>query len=89
VILLTSSTREGKIFLVLRPSLNLSKTLVRPFMNETFSSRVFEAKFERSKKFRVDIDNEEKNACDGIVDGVGLLCGCRVIIDCNNANGRI
>ena len=55
-------------------------------MNENFSSRVFEANVERSKKFKVDIDNDEKKAYDGKVEGVGLSCGCRVISVDNNAN---
>lgn len=58
---LTSSTRDGKIFRVRSPSENLSKTPANPFMNEIFSSLVFEVKFERSKKFSVDIGREEKN----------------------------
>lgn len=62
-----------------RPSENLSRTLVRPFINEIFSSRVFAAKFERSRKLSVDTTNDEKNGCRGRSDGLGLLCGCRLM----------
>ena len=74
-----SSRREGSIFRVRRPSENLSRTPARPFMNEIFSSRDFAAKFERSRKFSVDIGREEKNACDGSVVGEGRFCGCLVM----------
>lgn len=56
----TSSSNEGRIFLVRNPSENLSKTLVNPFMKEIFSSRVFEVKLERSKKLSVDMGRDEK-----------------------------
>ena len=75
----TSSSSDGSIFRIRRPSENLSKTVVKPFMNETFSSRVFAVKFERSRKFSVDIGRDEKKGCDGSVDGVGRLFPCRVI----------
>lgn len=68
----TSSNKEGKIFLLLSPSENLPRTLVRPFMNEIFSSRVFAVKFERSKKFSVDIGSDEKNESEGKDEGDGL-----------------
>lgn len=77
--ILTSSRREGRILRVRRPSENLSRTLVRPFINEIFSSRVFAAKFERSRKLSVDTTNDEKNGCRGRSDGLGLLCGCRLM----------
>lgn len=57
----TSSTRDGSIFRILKPSEKRSNTLVRPFMKDIFSSRDFDAKFDRSKKFKVEIDSEEKN----------------------------
>jgi hypothetical protein len=57
----TSSSKDGKIFRVRRPSEKRSRTLVSPRMNEIFSSRVFAVKFERSRKFRVEIGSEEKN----------------------------
>ena len=75
----TSSTREGRIFRVLRPSENLSRTLVKPFMKEIFSSRVFEANVDRSKKFNVDIESDEKNGCVGRDVGAGLFTACLVI----------
>lgn len=77
----TSSTSEGRILRLLRPSENLSRTLVKPFMNEIFSSRDFAVKFDRSRKFKVDIGSEEKNGCVGNVAGVGRLLECRVISD--------
>ena len=58
--LLTSSTREGRIFRIRRPSENLSRTVVNPFIKDIFSSLVFEVKFDRSKKFKVDIGSDEK-----------------------------
>lgn len=76
---LTSSTRDGKIFLVRSPSENLSRTPVSPFINEIFSSRVFAVKLERSRKFKVEMGREEKKECDGRVSGVGRESGCRVI----------
>lgn len=45
----TSSKRLGKIFRIRRPSENLSRKVVKPFMKEIFSSRDFEAKLVRSK----------------------------------------
>lgn len=56
----TSSTSEGKIFRVRNPSENRSRTLVRPFMKVIFSSRDFDAKFDRSRKLSVDMDRDEK-----------------------------
>lgn len=83
---ITSSTRDGKIFRVLKPSENLSKTPVRPFMNDIFSSLVFDVKLERSRKLRVEIGSDEKNGCDGSVEGVGLLFAWRVIRDRKRPN---
>ena len=51
--------------------MNLSKTPVRPFMKDIFSSLVLAAKLVRSRKLSVDIGNEEKKGWDGSVDGVG------------------
>ena len=48
-------------------------------MNEIFSSRLFAAKFDLSRKLRVDIGNDEKNECEGSEDEVSLFVGCRVI----------
>lgn len=48
-------------------------------MKEIFSSRDFAAKFDRSRKLSVDIGSDEKNACDGSVDGDGRLCECLVM----------
>ena len=84
----TSSTSEGRIFRVFRPSEKRSRTLVRPFMKEIFSSRVFEAKVDLSRKFKVEIDNDEKNGYVGNDDGVGLLSGCRVTREASNADSR-
>lgn len=77
----TSSSSDGNIFRILKPSVNLSKTPVRPFINDIFSSRVFAVKFDRSKKFSVEIGSEEKKGWDGRVDGVGLLWDPRVMSD--------
>ena len=85
LMVLTSSRRDGRIFRIRRPSENLSKTLVNPFMNEIFSSRVLEVKLERSRKFKVEIGSEEKNGCSGRVVGVGRLFPCRVINIRSNA----
>ena len=57
-----SSSNEGSIFLVRKPSENLSNTPIRPFMKDIFSSRDLAAKFDRSRKLRVEIGSEEKNA---------------------------
>jgi hypothetical protein len=58
---ITSSSSDGNIFRILKPSENLPRTLVNPFMNDIFSSRVFAVKFDRSRKFSVEIGSEEKN----------------------------
>lgn len=50
-------------------------------MKETFSSRVLAVKFDRSRKFRVEIGSEEKNGWVGRVDGVGLEAPVRVTRD--------
>lgn len=73
-----SSKREGRIFLVLRPSENLSRTETSPFMKDIFSSLDFVAKLERSRKLSVEIGSDEKKACEGSVDGFGRLPWCRV-----------
>jgi hypothetical protein len=83
----TSSNRDGRIFLVRSCSENLSKTVVNPFINDIFSSRVLEVKFERSRKFRVDIGKEEKNGWEGSVVGEGRLFGC-LVIDNRSKAGR-
>ena len=57
-------------------------------MNDIFSSLVFAAKLDLSKKLRVEIGNEEKNECDGRELGVGLFCGCRVIREASIAMPR-
>ena len=61
------------------PSENLPRTAVNPFMNEIFSSRVFAVKFDRSRKFSVEMGRDEKKGCEGSVDGVGRSFACRVI----------
>ena len=76
---LTSSSSDGRILRIRRPSENRPSTPVSPFMNEIFSSRVFAAKFERSRKLSVDMGSEEKNGCEGSEEGDGRLCGCLVI----------
>lgn len=86
---MTSSRSEGKIFRVRRPSENLSKTPVSPFMNETFSSLVFAVKLERSKKLRVDIGKEEKKGCDGRDVVEGLPAAWRVTNDLSSARKRL
>lgn len=86
-LLLTSSRSEGKIFLVCRPSENLFRTPVSPFMKEIFSSLVLAVKLDRSRKFRVEMGREEKNGCEGSVDGVGRSSPRRVISDRMRAVG--
>jgi hypothetical protein len=85
----TSSTREGKILRIRSPWENLSKTVVSPFINDIFSSLVFEVKLDRSKKLSVEIGKDEKNGYDGNVDGVGRLSACRVIKDRKRARGLL
>jgi hypothetical protein len=48
-------------------------------MNDTFSSLVFAAKFDLSKKFKVEIGREEKKEWEGRLVGVKRFWGCRVI----------
>ena len=85
ITLLTSSTSVGKILRVRRPSENLFRTLVRPFINAIFSSRDFVLKTVRSRKLSVDIGREEKKGWDGSVTGVGRCCDPRVIIERSKA----
>ena len=70
---LTSSSSDGKIFLVLKPSENRSSTLVSPFIKDIFSSLVLAVKFDRSRKFKVEIGREEKKEWEGSVSGVGRV----------------
>lgn len=84
-----SSRREGSIFLILNPSENLSRTPVSPFMKDIFSSRDLAVKFDRSRKFRVEMGSDEKKECAGNVVGDGLLCGCRDISDVSSPVGQI
>lgn len=63
--LLTSSSRLGKIFVLLSRSLNDGNTLTSPRRYVAFSSLGFEANVVGSRKFSVDIAREEKNGCDG------------------------
>lgn len=56
-------------------------------MNDIFSSRDFEAKFDRSRKFKVEIDKDEKKARVGKESGLGRLTACRVISEESNASG--
>lgn len=81
----TSSNNDGRILRVLNPSENLSNTPVRPFMNDIFSSLVFEVKLERSRKFSVEIGSDEKKELVGSDVGVGRLFACRVIIERSNS----
>lgn len=71
----TSSSNEGKILRILRPSEKRSRTPVKPFIKiiwkifspevfiktqqPTFSSLVLDAKFARSRKLRVEIGRDE------------------------------
>jgi hypothetical protein len=48
-------------------------------MNETFSSRVFVANVERSRKLSVLMGSEEKKACAGMSAGAGRVFGWRVM----------
>lgn len=48
-------------------------------MNDIFSSRLFAAKLDLSRKLRVDIGSDEKNECEGSDDEVSRLVECRVI----------
>ena len=56
----TSSSKLGKIFRRFKPSENRPKTPWRPFIKAAFSSRVLDAKLDRSRKFKVDIASDEK-----------------------------
>lgn len=58
-------------------------------MNEIFSSRLFAAKFDLSRKLRVDIGNDEKNECEGNEDEVSRFVGCRVINAFSIARGGV
>ncbi len=82
---LTSSSSEGSILRVRSPSVNLSRTLVKPFMNEIFSSRVLAAKFDRSRKFSVETGRDEKKGCNGRSVGEGRSFGCRVTREFSSA----
>ena len=73
----TSSSKLGRIFRARKPSENRSNTLVRPFMKAIFSSRGLEAKVDRSRKLRVEIESELKNGLVERVDGLGLEAGYR------------
>jgi hypothetical protein len=66
----TSSNNDGRILRTRNPSENLLSTLVRPFMKEIFSSLDLAAKFDLSKKFKVDMGSDEKNEWVGRVVGV-------------------
>lgn len=72
---ITSSSKDGRILRLLKLGENLSKTLVRPFINEIFSSLDLVENVARSRKLSVDIGKEEKNECVGIVDGKGRSDG--------------
>ena len=48
-------------------------------MNEIFSSRLFAAKFDLSRKLRVDIGSDEKKEWEGSEGEVSRFVGCRVI----------
>ena len=48
-------------------------------MNDIFSSRLFAAKFDLSRKLRVDIGSDEKNEWEGIEEEISRFAGCRVI----------
>lgn len=48
-------------------------------MNEIFSSRLFAAKLDLSRKLRVDIGSDEKNGWEGSEEEVSLFVGFRVI----------
>lgn len=86
---ITSSSRDGNIFRTLKPSENLLKTPIKPFINDIFSSRVFVAKLERSRKFNVDIGSEEKNGREVRADGVGLFMDERVKSDLKSSADHI
>ena len=58
-------------------------------MNEIFSSREFEAKFDLSRKFKVEIDNDEKNGCVGREDGFGRFTACRLIKEESKATSSL
>lgn len=85
----TSSNNVGSIFRLFRPSENLLRTFVRPFMKEIFSSRVLAVKLDRSKKFRVEIGRDEKKGSLGKLDGVGLPLWFRVTRDRRRAVRRL
>lgn len=75
----TSSSSEGNNFLSFKLSENLSRTPVKPFIKATFSSCGLAAKVERSRKFRVEIGNDEKKGADGRVVVPSRECAFRVI----------
>lgn len=85
----TSSSNDGRIFRIRRPSEKRPRTLVNPFMKDIFSSLDLAAKLDRSKKLRVDIGKDEKKGYDGSEAGVGLFCGCRVTSDASIAVTRL
>lgn len=70
---------------VLKPSEKRSRTPVRPFINEIFSSLVFAVKLLLSRKLSVEMGSEEKNGCEGSADGPGRDVALRVIKDRNKA----
>lgn len=69
--MVTSSTSDGNILRVRRPSENFGRTPDRPFIKAIFSSRDLDAKVDRSKKLRVEIGKEEKNGYVGSAVGPG------------------
>ena len=75
--MLTSSSKLGRIFRARKASENRPSTLVRPFIKAIFSSRGLEAKFDRSRKLRVEIGSELKNGLVESVDGAGREAGYR------------
>jgi len=54
-------------------------------MKETFSPLVLAVKLLLSKKLSVEIGREEKNECEGNVDGVGRDVAWRLTRDCKSA----
>jgi len=56
-------------------------------MKEIFSSRLFAAKLDLSRKLRVDIGSDEKNECEDSEDEASRFVGCRVIKAFNIAEG--
>lgn len=75
----TSSSSPGNTFLLRSFSENPGNTLNRPFKKVAFSSRDLLENEAGSRKFSVEIANEEKYGWDGREGRDNRVCGVRVI----------